>query len=567
MAFVQQRVPRGKARAASLAASILDEGQDYGAVFTRRWVVELILDLVGYTSDHDLAARRAIEPACGSGAFLGPMVERLSSSCRKHGRHISEAANAIRACDLQQAHVEDSSRVVVERLLADGWSAKASGALAERWVLHDDFLLGDSEAGEADFVVGNPPYIRLEAVPAQLSDAYRRACATMGGRSDVYVGFFEVGLNALRPGGALGFICADRWMRNQYGQRLRQMITTDFSVEAVIEMHDVDAFDEDVRAYPSVTILRAEKQGPAIVATAGKDFDEAAARRIRTWAARKRGLRQSDRAFEAARMPTWFGEMVSWPAGSPERLALVARLELDLPTLEDGATGTRVGIGVASGADGVFVVKDPDTAEHDRMLPLALGRDTLSGQLLWSGHYLVDPWDADTGDLVSLEDHPRLREYLQDNAAALLRRNVAGRHPEQWYRTIDRVTHSLTYKPKLLIPDIKAAIHPVLDPGGAEGLYPHHNLYWVASERWDLDVLGGLLLSEVAQMFVSCYSVKIRGGYLRFQAQYLRRIRVPRPDTVSGRTARELRRAFATRDVERATAAALGAYGLRELPL
>ena len=97
-------------------------------------------------------------------------------------------------------------------------------------------------------------------------------------------------------------------------------------------------------------------------------------------------------------------------------------------------------------------------------------------------------------------------------------------------------------------------------------LYPHHNLYWVASEGWSPEVLGGLLLSGVAQMFIECYAVKMRGGYLRFQAQYLRRIRVPRLDLLPNRTARELERAFIARDVERATAAALDAYGLDELP-
>ena len=90
------------------------------------------------------------------------------------------------------------------RLAADGWLVDDARALAERWVVHDDFLLGHHEVGTADFVIGNPPYIRLEAVSAPRSEAYRRACSTMGGRSDVYVGFFEVGLNALRPGGALG---------------------------------------------------------------------------------------------------------------------------------------------------------------------------------------------------------------------------------------------------------------------------------------------------------------------------------------------------------------------------
>ena len=562
MSYVQQQLLADEAHAASLVASV-EEGHDYGAVFTRRWVVELILDLVGYLPTADLAAQRAIEPACGAGAFLGPMVERLSRSCRHHGRRISEAADAIRACDLQPRHVAESRWVVEERLVADGWDRADARARAEGWVTHDDFLLGRHEIGSADYVIGNPPYIRLEAVSEARSAGYRRACATMGGRADVYVGFFEVGLNSLRPGGALGFICADRWMRNQYGQRLRSMVSAGFSVETVIEMHDVDAFEQEVSAYPSVTVLRRASQGPAVVATAKRGFDETGARRVRIWASRKQDLRLSDPTCEAARLPTWFGDVASWPSGSPERLAVVARLERDLPPLEDGKTGTRVGIGVATGADRVFVTRDPTLVEDDRALPLVMARDTAGGELRRSGHHLVDPWDGDTGKLVSLEDYPRLKAYFEENAAALRRRNVAGRRPQQWYRTIDRVAHSLTGKPKLLIPDIKASIHPVLEPGG---LYPHHNLYWVTSELWDVQVLGGLLLSSVAQMFVECYAVKMRGGYLRFQAQYLRRIRVPRHDLVPRRTARELARSFEARDVERATAAALDAYGLEELP-
>src|ERR1035438_9164435 len=97
MAYAQQQLLGDEAHAASLAASALDVGHEYGAVFTRRWVVELILDLVGYTSERDLATLRAIEPACGSGAFLGPMVERLSRSSRLSGREVSHAAHGLAA--------------------------------------------------------------------------------------------------------------------------------------------------------------------------------------------------------------------------------------------------------------------------------------------------------------------------------------------------------------------------------------------------------------------------------------------------------------------------------------
>ncbi|MCZ7525810.1 MAG: hypothetical protein M5U14_05110 [Acidimicrobiia bacterium] len=67
-------------------------------------------------------------------------------------------------------------------------------------------------------------------------------------------------------------------------------------------------------------------------------------------------------------------------------------------------------------------------------------------------------------------------------------------------------------------------------------------------------MLGGLLLSDFANLFVGAYCVKMRGGCYRFQAQYLRRIRVPEPTTLSAADRRRLTRAFGDRDVEMATA-------------
>jgi adenine-specific DNA-methyltransferase len=58
----------------------------------------------------------------------------------------------------------------------------------------------------------------------------------------------------------------------------------------------------------------------------------------------------------------------------------------------------------------------------------------------------------------------------------------------------------------------------------------------------------------------------MNGGYLRFQAQYRRRIRVPRLDDIDQIQARNLSEAFEARDVEAATQVALGLYGLDEIP-
>ncbi|HEX9774252.1 MAG TPA: Eco57I restriction-modification methylase domain-containing protein [Actinomycetota bacterium] len=541
-----------------------DTDVEHGAVFTRRWVVDLILDLVGYTPDRNLHELVAIEPSCGDGAFLVPMVERLVEACRRAGADIGAATDALSAFDLQAESVTRSRKAVREVLLHSGCSDDAAAGLSEAWVSHDDFLLASPDPESCDFVIGNPPYIRLENVPEVRQRAYRRAWPTMTGRSDIYVGFFEAGLNALRPSGKLAFICADRWMRNQYGRHLRRTIASDFALDALIVMHDVDAFEDEVSAYPAICVLRREEQGPVIAVEAHQSFDAAAAERLKAWAGTAHAADISGaESYDAAVLPTWFGGVESWPTGSPERLKLLADLESRFPPLEDPSTGTRVGIGVATGADQVFLTTEPDLVEPERLLPLAMAADTKSGAMQWSGHYLVNPWNANACELVRLADYPRLRKHFLAHEDALRGRNVGKRKPDQWYRTIDPVHHWLTSREKLLFPDIKNVIHPVLDEGK---LYPHHNLYYVMSRDWPIDVLGGLLLSRVAQLFVESYAVRMRGGWLRFQAQYLRRIRLPRREAVTKRAATVLSESFFSRDVESATACAMELYGIDELP-
>jgi hypothetical protein len=58
----------------------------------------------------------------------------------------------------------------------------------------------------------------------------------------------------------------------------------------------------------------------------------------------------------------------------------------------------------------------------------------------------------------------------------------------------------------------------------------------------------------------------MRGSYLRFQAQYIRRIRVPEPSKVSKSVAQSLRLAFRRRDFKRIDELSMSVYGLKSLP-
>ncbi len=541
-----------------MAISVPVRPDTYGEVFTRPWVVKVLLDLTGYTADHDLGALHLVDPSCGSGAFLGVAVERVLASASAYGRPLDSLGDAVRAYDVQASHVA-VCRALCRRLLREaGASARVATALAKQWIQCADFLLAAVEDDRpADVAIGNPPYIRYDDLPEDITAEYRRTWPTMRGRGDIYVGFIERSLRMLKPGGRLGFICADRWMRNQYGTALRELVAAQYAVEHIWTMHDVDAFDSEVSAYPAITVLSNRPQGSVMVADTTADFGPATAIALVEASHDKAIIDFSDVGVKAHRLPRWFKEGEPWPTGPPARLALIKDLNSRFSSLHDPANGTKVSIGVATGADKVYVTHDPTVAEPDRILRLAMPRDLTSGAFEWQGSYLVNPWASD-GSLVPLRDYPRMADHLSQHPT-IRARHVARRDPACWYRTIDKVHAELTGRPKLLFQDMKATIQPVLEPGGH---YPHHNLYYVVSDAWDLKVLGGLLLSRIAQAFVEAYCVRMRGGTLRFQAQYLRRIRVPSPDSMDEANREALRTAFHTRDVDAATNAAAIAYDI-----
>jgi adenine-specific DNA-methyltransferase len=528
-----------------------------GVVYTKAWVVGLLLDLADYRSDSNLVDAVAVEPAAGDGAFLGPMIERLIASCRKYGRPLADCRGSLVAYELDVASAYRARALAVNILTEHGVEKSVAESLAGSWVRTGDYLF-EASSFEANFVIGNPPYVRLEDIPEETAAAYRMTFPTMRGRADLYIVFFEAALCQLKTNGVCAFICADRWMRNQYGAELRELVTSSFSLDIVVDMHNADAFHDEVDAYPAITVIRHKLQGPAVVASA-----DAVAVNINpaVLAAALKAIGRDEASplpegLKTAVIEKWFKGSDPWPCNSPEQLALLRKLEEKFPALESGA---KVGIGVATGNDGVFITTDAELVERSRLLKLALVRDICGGKLEWSGHYLVDPWNS--SGLVELETYPRLKAYFERHAVALKERHTAVKNKAGWYKTIDRVTHALTAKPKLYIPDIKNTLDPVLDRGET---YPHHNLYFVESDTWDLEVLGGLLLSAIGQFFVASYGVRMRGGYWRFQAQYLRRIRVPDPKTISIRHANELVEAFRQRDRKHATLTALELYGITQ---
>lgn len=526
-----------------------------GAIFTRSEVVDFILDLAGYTEDQPLHEKRLLEPSFGGGDFLLPIIQRLLSAwraARPIGTAVDDLGDAIRAVELHHDTFRSTYAAVVALLKREGLSANAATALAGRWLSQGDFLLAPLE-GQFDFVVGNPPYVRPELIPAPLLAEYRSRYQTMYDRADIYIPFIERSLTALSAGGNLGFICADRWMKNRYGGPLRSLVAERFHLKVYVDMVDTPAFHSDVIAYPAITIISREGGGATRIAHR-PSIDRATLTTLAGLLSAPTLPKDAGPVRELARVTNG---AEPWLLESSDQMALIRRLEGAFPLLEEA--GCKVGIGVATGADKAFIGDfESLNVEPDRKLPLVTTKDIMTGEVQWRGQGVINPF-AESGGLVDLGEYPRLRRYLEARRDVIASRHCAKKAPANWYRTIDRITPALAARPKLLIPDIKGESHIVFEGGE---LYPSHNLYYVTSDDWDLRALQAVLLSAVSRLFVATYSTKMRGGFLRFQAQYLRRIRIPRWADVPEPLRRELAEAAIKRDVQACNRAVFRLYGL-----
>ena len=480
-------------------------GGEHGTVTTRKEIADFMLDLCGYAGSSDLSGIRLLDPSAGDGTFIIAAMRRLFESARRFGFDFQQAAGNLVAAEIDR----HKSSMLMERITGCMAGMGKRGFSGGPRIVNGDFLTADLPA--FDIIVGNPPYVRHENIPTAKRDAYRNRFSCFRHRSDIYVAFFEKALDCLSVTGQLCFICPNRWLKNRYGVNLRDRLSGRNGIPAIINLNEIGAFKENVSSYPMIILANTDvglgtieyfdvhdmsQLGPAVLQRNGK------------------GTR-SEHIHKSV------------PKPKPGELWIFDGNGLAPDTFTGiESQGFEIGIGVATGADSIYIGKNlADMVEEERLLPVVLSRDITHGMIDWSGHHMLNPFEDD-GTLVELGRYPLAERYLLSHRKKLSRRHVAKRNPEKnWYRTIDGIRPGLAGRPKLLLPDLKKDRTIAMDDGR---YYPHHNLYYIAGGPVvDLKVLGAVLMSEFSLNQLNAVGIHMRGGYTRWQAQSLRRLAIP----------------------------------------
>ncbi|MGN0852148.1 MAG: Eco57I restriction-modification methylase domain-containing protein [Kiritimatiellia bacterium] len=462
---------------------------------------------------------RVLEPSCGEGAFVIPLIEKLIAEVEDW--RDDRLRDYLRACDISTNSIECVKGKVAALLSAAACPDDTIKELLSAWFICDDFLLADFGL-KFDVVVGNPPYIRFDDIEASRQQQYRNLYSTFSERCDIYVPFFEKSLSLLSECGVFSFICTNRFVRSSYGKRLRRFIADKFHVALYLNMEHAQPFEEQVSAYPAIYVID-RKIGDCTYSGTLDDASEDSLKTVRT-RTKSTGLSKFDK---------WYRGDSVWTTTDRREKLESEQIACRYPTIEESGKGTCLGIGVASGADDVYLNPQLNAPiEKDCLIPLVASEDIRRGSIVWEDRFMLNPYDpSDDSKMLDLSQYPEAASYFNTHSEKLKSRYCAKKHPDSWYRTLDRIRYDVWSKPKILLPDIQIGGNVALDENGQ--FYPHHNVYWITSDVWNMRALCVLLRSTFVTDQIRRYSVQMRGGSIRYQAQNLRNVHIPAWDSLS----------------------------------
>ena len=219
-----------------------------GQVYTPTYLVQDILDVAGYKTDERILEKHVIDNSCGDGAFLDEVVRRYIArfmECSKNKRILErQLSKYVHGIELDagayMSCVERLNAIAVEFGLKNVvWDVRNADTLSVR-----DY------DGRMDFVVGNPPYVRVHNLAENFAKVKTFEFSN-GGMTDLYLVFYEVGLRMLSQTGRLCYIAPSSWINSLAGKNMRDYVRENGCLCGVVDLGHYQPFD--ATAYTAIT--------------------------------------------------------------------------------------------------------------------------------------------------------------------------------------------------------------------------------------------------------------------------------------------------------------------------
>lgn len=207
-----------------------------GQVYTPDFLVTNILDYVGYCGE-GIIKRHIIDNSCGDGAFICEIVKRYCSASTSSTLDKKEQLETyIHGIEID----EDEHKKCLKRVSE---TAAAFGITDVKWdIVCADALQVSRYDRLMDYVVGNPPYVRVHNLTTTYNSVKQFDFAKRG-MTDLYIVFFEIGFRMMSDNGKMCIITSSSWLTSSAGKALRAYILNSRSLTGVIDLEHYQPFD------------------------------------------------------------------------------------------------------------------------------------------------------------------------------------------------------------------------------------------------------------------------------------------------------------------------------------
>ena len=217
-----------------------------GQVFTPQNIVHDILDLAKYREN--ILKKHIIDNSCGNGAFLKEIVKRYVEEYKKEKGSTEGIEKELE----QYIHGIEIDKKIYNDCIENLDNLRKELNLNKiKWdIVHDNALLVKKFNDKMDYVVGNPPYVRIHNLEEQLKETKKQEFCDKG-MADLYIAFFEIGFEMLKEDGTLCYITPNSFYNSIAGRKLREYIKETKTLETIMDLGHFQPFS--VNTYTTIS--------------------------------------------------------------------------------------------------------------------------------------------------------------------------------------------------------------------------------------------------------------------------------------------------------------------------
>ena len=304
-----------------------------------------------------------------------------------------------------------------------------------------------------DIVIGNPPYIQLQADGGKLANLYE-PCGykTFNRGGDIYCLFYERGNQLLKDNGSLCYITSNKWMRAGYGAELRNYLTSTTDPKLLIDFGETHVFESATVMTNILLFLKSENYNNIVSTQIKEDFKDP--NTLVEYVGTHHVICQ-------------FENEESWVIMSELVRNLKRKVEEQGTPLVDWDIETNYGI--KTGFNKAFIISEEvrerilancqDNEERQRtdnlIRPILRGKDVCKYGHNWlkRGMYLINSHNGVKGRFkrIDIDEYPSIKAYMDSFIIKLMKRSDKGDTPYN----LRNCTYIEEFdKPKIIYPNM-----------------------------------------------------------------------------------------------------------------